>query len=42
MAAFAKDAGFLRTALAKRLSVRWVPCLTFALDTTPDRWASGA
>lgn len=39
MAAFAKDTGFLRTALAKRLSVRRVPRLTFALDTSPDRWA---
>ncbi|MGQ9700559.1 MAG: 30S ribosome-binding factor RbfA [Candidatus Bipolaricaulaceae bacterium] len=42
MAAFAKDTGFLRTALAKRLSVRRVPRLTFALDTSPDRWANGS
>lgn len=40
MAAFAKDTGFLRSALAKRLSVRRVPRLTFALDTSPDRWAT--
>lgn len=39
MAAFAKDTGFLRSALAKRLSVRRVPRLSFALDTSPDRWA---
>ncbi|MBC7318787.1 30S ribosome-binding factor RbfA [Candidatus Bipolaricaulota bacterium] len=39
MAAFAKDTGFLRTALAKRLSVRRVPRLTFSLDTSPDTWA---
>lgn len=42
MAAFAKDTGFLRTALAKRLSIRRVPRLTFALDTSPDRWAVGS
>jgi ribosome-binding factor A len=40
MAAFAKDTGFLRSALAKRLQIRRVPRLTFALDTSPDRWAS--
>ncbi len=39
MAAFARDTGFLRSALAKRLSVRRVPRLSFALDTSPDRWA---
>ncbi|MEN3009939.1 MAG: 30S ribosome-binding factor RbfA [Candidatus Bipolaricaulaceae bacterium] len=39
MAAFAKDTGFLRSALAKRLPVRRVPRLSFALDTSPDRWA---
>jgi ribosome-binding factor A len=42
MAAFTKDKGFLRTALAKRLQIRRVPRLTFALDTSPDRWATGA
>lgn len=40
MAAFAKDTGFLRSALAKRLQIRRVPRLTFALDTSPDQWAS--
>lgn len=41
MAAFARDTGFLRTALAKRLTVRRVPRLTFAFDASPDRWAGG-
>jgi len=40
MAAFAKDTGFLRSALAKRLQIRRVPRLTFALDTSPDQWTS--
>lgn len=39
MAAFARDTGFLRSALAKRLQIRRVPRLSFSLDTSPDRWA---
>lgn len=38
MEAFAKDTGFLRSALAKRLRVRRVPRLSFALDTSPDKF----
>jgi len=37
IAAFHRDRGFFRTALAKRLSLRYTPQLEFILDETVER-----